>query len=684
MSRIATKPEIVMVPIDQIKPYERNPRKNQEAVKAVVKSIKKYGFKTVVLLDADGVIIYGHTRWMAAKEVGLKELPCWYATDLTPEQVREYRIADNSTGEIAEWDIGLLKLELDDLPGFDAEGFGLNLDWLTETAPEEEPAEAVDDDYEPDPPEIPASKLGQVYQLGRHFLMCGDSTKTADVQKLCAGEKIDLLLTDPPYNVDYHGTAGTIQNDHFEDGEAFLQFLRDAFAAGASVLKPGAAYYIWHADSEGENFRRAAREQLGKVRQTLIWKKSSLVLGRQDYQWIHEPCQPAGTMIWLPNGKRVPIEKLKDGDTVVSFDSYSGAVKGYKDGYKVKTANRPYDGILYGVQSAGHQTWATDNHQFTVRFNEDTSQVYSTYLMRRGDRWRVGITKTYDARGFGLKQRVRQEKADEAWLIETFPSMADAQMGEQLLSIKYGIPYTYWEIERGIKNNPYNQRTKKQIDWLYQQLDPLSQKEKAIQLLNDYHRNVKYPLISEKTLGNKFSRRVTARIHACNLIPNLMMVPVPKDQYKGSETFSWEVVSQVETKGFSGIVYSLAVEKHQHYVADGIITHNCLYGWTEGASHFWGSDRKQTTVMEFDKPRSSKEHPTMKPIPLFDYQIRNSAAIGERVLDLFGGSGTTIMACEQNKRTAYVMEYDPKFVDVIINRWETFTGGKAQLIHDVD
>lgn len=399
MSRIATKPEIVMVPIDQIKPYERNPRKNQEAVKAVVKSIKKYGFKTVVLLDEDGVIIYGHTRWMAAKEVGLKELPCWYATDLTPEQVREYRIADNSTGEIAEWDNGLLKLELDDLPGFDAEGFGLNLDWLTETAPEEEPAEAVDDDYEPDPPEIPASKLGQVYQLGRHFLMCGDSTKTADVQKLCAGEKIDLLLTDPPYNVDYHGTAGTIQNDSFDTAEAFLQFLSDAFAAGSSVLKQGAAYYIWHADSEGENFRRAAREKLGKVRQTLIWKKSSLVLGRQDYQWIHEPC---------------------------------------------------------------------------------------------------------------------------------------------------------------------------------------------------------------------------------------------------------------------------------------------LYGWTEGASHFWGNDRKQTTVMEFDKPRASKEHPTMKPIPLFDYQIRNSAAIGERVLDLFGGSGTTIMACEQNKRTAYVMEYDPKFVDVIINRWESFTGQTAQLIHDVD
>lgn len=391
------KPEIVMVPIDQIKPYERNPRKNDDAVDPVAESIREYGFKSIILLNPDGVIIYGHTRWKAAKKVGLKELPCWYVDDLTDEQIREYRIADNSTGEVAEWDLPLLKLELDGLPNFDAASFGLDMSWL-DNHEEEEPAEAQDDDYDPDPPEIPVSKPGQIYQLGRHRLMCGNSTKLEDVAKLVDGQKIDLLLTDPPYNVDYHGTAGTIENDNFDTEEAFLQFLCDAFAAGASVLKPGAVFYIWHADSEGENFRRACREKLGKVRQCLIWAKSSLVLDRQDYQWKHEPC---------------------------------------------------------------------------------------------------------------------------------------------------------------------------------------------------------------------------------------------------------------------------------------------LYGWTEG-SHYWGSDRKQTTVMEFDKPRASKEHPTMKPIPLFDYQIRNSARIGESVLDLFGGSGTTIMACEQNNRNAYVMEFDPKYVDVIIHRWETFTGKTATLICDSD
>jgi len=537
-----------MVPIKQIKPYERNPRKNKEAVKAVCKSIEKYGFKTIILLDANNVIIYGHTRWMAAKELGYDSVPCMYANDLTPEQVREYRIADNSTGEIAEWDLPLLKLELDELPGFDAAAMGVDLSWLNEVSPEEEPAEAVDDDYEPEPPEVPNAKLGQVYQLGRHRLMCGDSTKTEDVQKLCDGAKIDLLLTDPPYNVDYHGTAGTIQNDHFEDGEAFLQFLRDAFAAGSSVMKDGAVYYIWHADSEGENFRRAAREQLGKVRQTLIWKKSSLVLGRQDYQWIHEPCQPAGTIVWLPNGKRVPIEELNNGDTVVSFDTYSGAVKGYRDGYKIQTASRHYVGTLYGIHAGERITWATDNHQFSV-IDENNILV-----MVRADDLRAGA----------------------------------------------------------------------------------------------------------------FS------------------VPVCETDENGTIRSEFELITEIETKPFDGTVYSLAVDKYKHYIADGIVTHNCLYGWQDGAPHYWGNDRKQTTVMEFDKPRSSKEHPTMKPIPLFDYQIRNSAAIGESVLDLFGGSGTTIMACEQNNRIGYVMEYDPRFVDVIIHRWETFTGQTAKLIQDAD
>lgn len=674
--------EIVMLSTSEIKPYDRNPRKNDQAVDAVAKSIQSYGFKQPILVDRDNVIICGHTRWKAAKRLRIQKVPCCYADDLTPEQVREYRIADNSTGEVAEWDLPLLKLELDDLPGFDADSFGLDLSWLNETGEEEEPDEAVDDEFEPEPPEVPASKPGQIYQLGRHRLMCGDSTKTEDVQKLCNGAKIDLLITDPPYNVDYHGTAGTIENDNFESAEAFLQFLCDAFTAGASVLKPGAAYYIWHADSEGENFRRAAREKLGKVRQTLIWKKSSLVLGRQDYQWIHEPCQPAGTMILTPKGM-VPIEELRDGDRVISFDTYSGCVKGYHNGLAIKTASRWYDGILYGINAAGRETWATDNHEFSVRFNPETAQTWSTYLMVNDKGWwRVGVTRTYDARGFGLKHRFKQENAEAAWIVETFESQADAQMGEQLLACRYGIPYTHWNIKRGQTHDEYNHRTEKQIDWLYSNMNLSEMRRSAERLLSDFGRSINYPLVTERTKMANYSRRVTARINACNIIPGLMMVPIPKEHYEGTDTFRWAVIDGVNHKEHHGPVYSLAVAKFHHYIADGIVTHNCLYGWTDGGSHYWGSDRKQTTVMEFDKPRASKEHPTMKPIPLFDYQIRNSAAMGERCLDLFGGSGTTIMACEQNKRIAYVMEYDPKYVDVIIKRWEEFTGQKAELINE--
>src|SRR5699024_8183125 len=269
----------------------------------------------------------------------------------------------------------------------------------------------VEDNYDPVLPAEPKSKLGDVYQLGDHRLMCGDSTSLADVQKLVGGAQMDLLLTDPPYNVDYQGAAGKIKNDNMED-TAFRRFLTDAFSNAAMVMKPGAPFYIWHADSEGYNFRGACKDAMLRVRQCLIWVKNSLVMGRQDFQWKHEPC-------------------------------------------------------LYGES----------------------------------------------------------------------------------------------EIEE---------------------------------------------------------------------------------------------------------------DAHEP----------CLYGWTEGKKHYFFKNRKQTTVLNFDKPVKSAEHPTMKPIKLFDYQRECSSTPGEGVLDLFAGSGTTIMAAEQNGRRAFCMEYDPKYTDVIVDRWEKFTGEKAVLLHD--
>lgn len=374
-----------------IVPYAKNAKKHDNRqINNVAESIKQYGFVQPIVIDRDGVIVIGHCRALAAKKLGMKEVPCVCVDDLTPEQVNALRLVDNKSNE-SDWDFDLLA---DEIPGLDLSAF--DFDWglpeITEEVIEDEAPE-VDEDAEP------IAKLGDIWQLGRHRLMCGDSTSIEDVEKLMAGQLADMLLTDPPYNVAYEGKTKdrlTIQNDSM-DNDSFRHFLRDAFSSADAVMKQGAVFYIWHADSEGYNFRGACFDIGWKVRQCLIWNKNSMVMGRQDYQWKHEPC---------------------------------------------------------------------------------------------------------------------------------------------------------------------------------------------------------------------------------------------------------------------------------------------LYGWKEGASHLWASDRKQTTVIDYQRPTKADIHPTMKPVGLFDYQIKNNTKGGDIVLDLFNGSGTTIMACEQNGRVARCMELDPRYVDACVKRWENFTGEKAVLLND--
>lgn len=400
--------QIVEIEISKLKDYENNPRHNEKAVNAVAESIKQFGFKVPIVVDKDYVIVAGHTRKKAAQKLGLEKVPCIIADDLSPEQIKAFRVADNKTAELAEWDFEKLEAELYELQelNFDMSDFGFDMSDF------EEPKGVEEDDFdveaEAEAIAEPVTKLGDIYQLGSHRLMCGDSTKQEDVTKLMDGKKADLLLTDPPYNVAL-GMGGSvdearkrhrrtdglvIMNDKMEDNE-FYQFLVKCFSCGRDAIKEGASFYIWHADNEGLNFRAALKDSGLTLRQTLIWNKNTITLGRQDYQWKHEPC---------------------------------------------------------------------------------------------------------------------------------------------------------------------------------------------------------------------------------------------------------------------------------------------LYGWKDGASHKWYSDRCQSTVLDFKKPAKSEDHPTMKPITLFDYQIKNSTKVGDIVLDLFGGSGTTIIACEQNNRVGYSMELDPKYCDVIIKRWETLTGQKAEKI----
>ncbi len=371
-------------------------KKNLDSIKG---SLAKFGQQKPIVVTFENVIVAGNGTLQAAKELGWEEIDI-VRTNLKGSDITAFGIADNRTSELAEWDDDVLKELLEGLKeeDFDLSAIGFDDGDFAAITGGKSKEGLTDPDDVPEPPKVPITKLGDIWQLGNHRLMCGDSTDLAQVEKLMDGHKADMWLTDPPYNVAYEGKtkeAMTIQNDSMSDGD-FREFLKRCYAAADNVMKPGAVFYIWHADSEGYTFRGAAFDIGWKVRQCLIWKKSSMVLGRQDYHWQHEPC---------------------------------------------------------------------------------------------------------------------------------------------------------------------------------------------------------------------------------------------------------------------------------------------LYGWKEGAGHLWTSDRKQTTILEFDRPSRNGEHPTMKPVALFGYQMLNNTKGADIVLDSFGGSGTTIMAAEQNGRYARLMELDPKYCDVIVKRWEDFTGQKAVLIN---
>ena len=380
------------------KNYRTHDDKNK---KLILKSLKKCGAGRSILIDKQGEIIAGNGVYEQAKTLNIpvkiietdgSELIAIKRTDLDTESKKrkELALADNSTSDNVTWDLSNLKADFDlsELPEWGLEG-------LVEV--EQLDPEITEDEVPSNEQVETRVKRGDIWKLGEHRLMCGDSTVITDVEKLMNGEKADLLLTDPPYNVAYEGKTEeklTIKNDKQDDSQ-FLQFLNDCFSCAFSFLKEGASFYVWHADSEGLNFRLAIKNAGLTLKQNLIWVKNSMVLGRQDYQWRHEPC---------------------------------------------------------------------------------------------------------------------------------------------------------------------------------------------------------------------------------------------------------------------------------------------LYGWKEGAAHNWYSDRKQTTILEFDRPTKSKEHPTMKPIALFAYQLGNSTKRGGLVLDLFGGSGTSIIASEQTGRKFYTMELDEHYCDVILTRWENLTGKKAELL----
>lgn len=393
--------QIETIAVDLLVPYARNSRTHSdEQVAQIAASIQEFGFTNPVLIDADGGIIAGHGRVMGARKLGLSNVPCIRLGHLNEQQRRAYVIADNKLALNAGWDEETLAQELRELidGGYDVGLTGFALAEIDELLADLDATKEGKTDPDATPPvqADAVTKPGDVWLLGKHRVMCCDSTDENAIKTLCAGHLVDMWLTDPPYNVAYEGKtkdALTIMNDAMND-QRFREFLCDAYIAADAAMKPGAVFYIWHADSEGYNFRGAAKDAGWQVRQCLIWNKQTLVMGRQDYHWKHEPC---------------------------------------------------------------------------------------------------------------------------------------------------------------------------------------------------------------------------------------------------------------------------------------------LYGWKDGAGHLWASDRKQTTVLEFDRPMRNAEHPTMKPVALFEYQMLNNTKGGDVVLDSFGGSGTTLIAAEKNGRLARLAELDPRYCDVIVRRWQQFTGKRAKL-----
>lgn len=423
MGKIA---EVQEVTLRNLVPYAQNAKIHGAGqIDKLKKSIEEFGFLTPCLIDRDFNIIAGHGRVMAAKELGMQSVPCVFIEGLTEAQRRAYILADNRLGELGEWDMDLVASELQwlsendvdiDLTGFTIEDQYLDNEPINDNGIGAEIEEMSRRD--------PITHSGELWQLGEHRLMVGDSTNIDDVYNLVGGVEMDLLETDPPYNVNVSNAAGdTIANDNLKDDE-FSDFLYNAFSNAYTVMRAGAPFYIWHADSNGLVFREKCEEVGLHIRQNLIWVKNHFTLGRQDYQWRHEPC-----------------------------------LYGWKEG-------------------AGHY--------FTEKRNIST----------------------------------------------------------------------------------------------------------VIESLDDLEDKTKDDLIA-------FIRTL-------------------RDDY--------------------------------------------------------------TSVFFADVPLADDLHPTMKPIELIIKQIKNSTKEGDCVLDLFGGSGTTLMACERLNRKAYIMEYDPKYADVIIERWESFTNKKATLV----
>jgi len=322
--------QIEIWPIERVKPYQRNPRHNDSAVASVAASIKEFGWRQPIVVDPEGVIVVGHTRWKAAQKLGLAEVPVHIATDLTPEQIKAYRIADNKLAELAEWNMELLPLELGELKegGYDLALLGFDADELATIFAGDLQEGLTNPDEVPAPPDEATTKPGDLWILGEHRLLCGDSSSPADVDRLLDGQVIQLVNSDPPYNVKVEPRSNNaiaaglssftathhqgldlarhpgkskptgkklrakdrpLANDFVSD-DAFDVLLDAWFGNMARVLAPGRGFYIWGGYANCGNYPPVLKAHGLYFSQAIIWDKQHPVLTRKDFMGAHEWC----------------------------------------------------------------------------------------------------------------------------------------------------------------------------------------------------------------------------------------------------------------------------------------------------------------------------------------------------------------------------------------------------------
>ena len=401
--------EMKMIPVDKLVPYVNNARTHsQEQVNKLRGSLREFGFINPVIIDRDNNVLCGHGRLSAALEEGYKEVPCVYADNLTEAQKKAYILADNRYAEDAGWDEEILRVEIESLEGmdFDVSLTGFDDQEIADLFADGESTGAEDDDFDlSDALEKAAFvERGDVWVVGRHRLMCGDATSPEDVATLMDGKKANLIITDPPYNVAFESSDGlSIKNDKMEN-DKFYEFLLAAFKNMAEHLEKGGSAYVFHADTEGLNFRKAFIDAGFHLSGCCIWVKNSLVLGRSDYQWQHEPVLYG----FLQNGKHYWSKNAGRSQTTIwNFD------KPKKN--KNHPTSKPLDLLAYPIGNSSQEnaividtfggsgstlmtceqtnrichTMELDEKYASVilrRYVEDTDDAENVYVIRNGEK----------------------------------------------------------------------------------------------------------------------------------------------------------------------------------------------------------------------------------------------------------------------------------------------------------